>query len=480
MNRIVNHIKNLPLPLKCSLVYIFSSILVKGLSFLTMPLFTRLLSTAEMGIITTFSSWHTILFAIVSLSLGSASYNVAMVEFKEERNQYDSSILCLTTLSCLCFFVLYFTNYQYWNSLFGLPLHLMIIMFCGFLFTPATSFWMIRQRYEFKYKPLLYISVLSALLSTGSAIAFVLFEKNYGSLDLGSAKIVGKLVPEYFIGGILYIFILIKGKKFYSLKYWAFSLKLSLPLIIHTLSKHILDTSDRIMIDYFCGKSEVGIYGVLYTVSSLSLIIWSAINASLIPVMFEKLKVNQVNEINKIIKQLILIYGVFASILSLFSPEIVSIMATEEYYSAIYIMPPIASGIFLTSLYTIFGNLLTYYKKTNLIMVSTLIAATINFVLNFYYIPLYKSIAASYTTLIAYICLSLFQYMAVRKVSGKNVIDNRFLIYSTVFTLGWCLICNILYKTTMIRYCVLAFIILISIYFRERIIKTVLPSRFVS
>lgn len=45
------------------------------------------------------------------------------------------------------------------------------------------------------------------------------------------------------------------------------------------------------------------------------------------------------------------------------APEIVRILATKEYYEAIYIMPPIAAGVFLTSVSNMYSNLLIYHKK---------------------------------------------------------------------------------------------------------------------
>lgn len=475
MRKIKTIIDRLSLPVKCSLAYMFSSILVSGLSFLTMPIFTRILSTEEMGIVTTFSSWQTILSAIVTLSLGSASYSVAMVEFKEERDKYDSAVLTLSCLSCVFFLLVYLCFQHAWNALLGLNSNLIIIMFASFFVTPAMTFWMSRQRYEFKYRPLLIVSISSAIISTASSVAFVLIERNNGSIDLGTVKILGKMIPELLISACLYMLIMHNGRCFVSRKYWVFSLKLSIPLIVHSLSKHILDTSDRIMIDHFWGKSEVGIYGVLYTISTLSIIVWSAINASLIPVMFDKLHNNQGKDINNIIKPLILVYGILSCFLSLLSPEIVHIIAPEEYYSAIYIMPPIASGIFLTSLYTIFGNYLTFYKKTNLIMISTFFAALINVVLNYIFIPLYGSIAASYTTLIAYVFLAIFQFFSAKHICGKDFLDSRFLILGSIFTLCWCLICNLMYKVTIIRYCVFIIILFLIVIKRRMILSAIMP-----
>lgn len=43
-------------------------------------------------------------------------------------------------------------------------------------------------------------------------------------------------------------------------------------------------------------------------------------------------------------------------------------VATEEYYEAIYIMPPIAGGVFLTCVSNMYSNIMIYYKKTQYIM----------------------------------------------------------------------------------------------------------------
>ena len=77
-------------------------------------------------------------------------------------------------------------------------------------------------------------------------------------------------------------------------------------------------------------------------------------------------------------------YAIIAVMLTFLAPEIVKILATKEYYEAIYIMPPIAAGVFLTSVSNMYSNLLIYHKKTNYIMYSSIIAATVNLLLNLY------------------------------------------------------------------------------------------------
>ena len=78
--------KKLSLQLKASVMYTIAGLLTKGLSFITMPIFTRLLSVEQIGMIANFTSWQSILLTITTLSLGTGAFNVAMVEFAEERD----------------------------------------------------------------------------------------------------------------------------------------------------------------------------------------------------------------------------------------------------------------------------------------------------------------------------------------------------------------------------------------------------------
>lgn len=463
----------MPIQIKCAVIYIFSSILIRGVSLITTPLFTRLMSTSDMGSVTAFSSWQSILATIVTLSLSSGSFSVAMIEYKDRRDEYISSIMTLSSVSASIFFCIYLLFRSKFNLIFNLDFSLMVLMCLGFLLSPATTYWLLRQRFEYKYKNVMVVTFLSTILSTILSIIAVLYAKNYGVQNLGNVRLYGINIPSFAVSLVIFYKILKKGKVFYNKYYWRFALSLSLPLVIHSLSKHILDVSDRIMIDKFLGKSELGIYGVLYTISSLSIIFWSAINSSLIPVTFEKLKNKEFDRINELMVPIIMVYAIGCAILSLFSPEIVKILATEEYYSAIYLMPPIAAGIFLTSIYTIYGNILTFYKKTTSIMISTFLAAGINILLNNYYIPKYGAIAASYTTLIAYIFLTIFQMIAVKKVQNNTIINGKFLQIMILGTILWALGCNFLYQKIEFRIVIIIFIILLCIIKRTVIAKNI-------
>ena len=84
--------KKLPKPAKASLWFLICSFLQKGISTITTPIFTRLLSTAEYGNYSVFNSWLGIVSIVVTLDLFAGVYTQGLVKFDDKRNQSLATI----------------------------------------------------------------------------------------------------------------------------------------------------------------------------------------------------------------------------------------------------------------------------------------------------------------------------------------------------------------------------------------------------
>lgn len=459
--------------LKASIVYILVSLINKGIGIITVPIFTRLLTTSEMGIVTTWISWMTILTPITSMSLVTSSLYIAMNEFADKRDEYQSSVLSLSTISSILCLVVYLIFHNTLDKLFTLSTPLMIFMFVYLIFSPALDMWMLRQRYEYKTKKMAIVTLVSNLSASIIALLLVLKFQN-SSYNLGNLRIYGTYGILGLFGIIFYIKIIIKGKVLFNKQYWIFGLSISLPLIIHTLAKNILDVSDKSMISMYCGKEAVGIYGTIYSISTLSLIVWTAINNAFIPYLYDKLAKEDsknVKDICKVSYMMIILYAIACIGLTAIAPEIVKILTTEEYYEAIYVIPPVAAGIFLTCVYNLFANIILFHKKSVGVMIATVIAALTNIILNAIWIPKFGYIAAAYTTLIAYIILSVFQGIIMVKVHRKPLYNMKIITIISSVVIFICLIFNLFYKNTTIRYCIIIFMFIVVIFYRNKIIN---------
>ena len=82
---------------KASTCYLIGNIFNKGIAFLTVPIFTRILSTSDYGIVTTYNSW----IGIVSMLLGFALHMAirsSFIDYREKVDEYLTSTLLFTVV----------------------------------------------------------------------------------------------------------------------------------------------------------------------------------------------------------------------------------------------------------------------------------------------------------------------------------------------------------------------------------------------
>ena len=452
---------------KSAAVYTIATLFSRGLAIITVPIFTRIMSTDQIGVVNLYTSWYTMISAVATLSLTSGGYMVAMKEYPNQRDQYQSSVLTLTSIIALIIALVYFAFSSIWNTLIGLPSGLIILMLIGFFFAPARDFWFLRQRYEYKYKLAGLVSIGSAVVASVLSVVVVLKISKQGIQFTAEGRLYANYFVLYGVSAIIWIVTMIRGKTFYSKEYWKLSLTLSLPLVGYSLAAQVLNVSDRMMIGQMVNNSAVGIYSTLYTVSSISLMVWQAIHSSFVPYLFNSLE-NKNKGVKKISSWLMLLYAGVAIFLTYLAPEIVKILATDEYYEAIYIMPPIAAGVFFTAYANIYSDVAVYYKKTKYVMYPAIMAAGINLVLNYIFIKFYGYMAAAYTTLFSYIIMAVLQGAWARKlckdngIEGGSVYEDKKLVSLAVITTILCLIGIVLYNWILLRYIVICSILAAS------------------
>ena len=90
---------------KAGLGYIIGNYFIRGIGFLTLPIFSRLMLPEEFGIYNTFISYGTILFAFIGVAFHT-SYKNAFNKYDSEFNNYVSNTLLLCLINTVLFMVL--------------------------------------------------------------------------------------------------------------------------------------------------------------------------------------------------------------------------------------------------------------------------------------------------------------------------------------------------------------------------------------
>ena len=71
-------LQSIPLGVKAAVVYTMASVFSRGLSMITVPIFTRIMSTSEIGMVNLYNSWYSFLNVIATLSLKSSEQKVTL------------------------------------------------------------------------------------------------------------------------------------------------------------------------------------------------------------------------------------------------------------------------------------------------------------------------------------------------------------------------------------------------------------------
>ena len=451
---------------KASLAYFTASIITKGISYITTPIFTSILSAEEYGKTSVFLTWCSILGIIAMFQLQAGVFNNGMVDYPNERDQYSYSMLILSNIITLVFGICLVCIYPYVKRYLELDYAVLILMFIIFLFQPAYSFWSARQRYELKYKKQVAIVLLNAFVSPFFAIIAI---KKFPSNGY-YARVFGAEIPLIIIYMIFYIILIVNKRGKLHTEFWKPALLFNLPLIPHYLSTYLLNSSDKIMISRLVGDDKTAYYSVAYSVAAVVLIIWSATNSSLIPYTYEKCKIKDYKSISKTTIPILCLFAVacFGSIL--LAPEVLSVLATKEYSEAAYVIPPVVGGVFFQVQYYMYANIVYYYKKPKYIMYASVSATVLNLLLNYIFIKKFGYIAAGYTTLVCYMLQAVMDYFAMKSIVKSEIYDMKIVVVLSAIVLCFSLLGSMLYSHLVMRYIIIVSCLIAMICFRKTII----------
>lgn len=431
---------------------IFARFFQKGLSLVSTPIFTRIMTIEQYGSLSNFMSWQSILFIIATLNLAQGIFNNGMLEYKKDR---DSFMLSLMMLSNVCTVIVFFVIFLF-NSLFeeiiNISFNLMILMFIYMLFYPAYLFWSARQRYELKYKMLTFCTIVISMVQMVISITFVLLAKVE---DQAVVKVYATEIVMVIAGCVVYAFLFYKtcGKIKFSYIKEAFCFNVF--LVPHYLAMTVLASGDKLMINNLIGSRETAIYSVSYTIASVVFIFWEAIEASWIPWLYEKLKEKKYLEIRFRSNQIVTLFAMIAVVCMLFAPELVKITASADYEDGMYVIPAVVGAVFFQAVYTLYMRLEYYSKKTKATMIGSVLIAFTNLGLNAIFIPRVGYLAAGYTTLACYVLLSVFHIVYVRRIGRSQIYDVSYIVRcGSVMVVISCVV-MLLYFNIILRYLII-------------------------
>ena len=435
--------------------YLLAEIFNKGIVFITIPIFTRLLSPTEYGILALFSSIVAIFTVLMGLNFQS-SIAVKYYDKNEDLPEFLGTNLIflyfnniLIILVCLIFSSSLSLVFSVSSDIFIIAV---VVSSFTFFMQAELSYLQASQQSK-KYSS---ISVIRNVMITSISLIWItLLDKN---------RHYGNIYSQIITLGVIFIFVsysLAKISKFcFRKKHLQYALLFSIPLIPHTLAGIALSQIDRLMINNFLGSYQVGLYSLAFNVGLLVPVFVAALNNAWLPIFFNALKNNCHEKIQNLAEKYTKIVIISVFVLIIFSKDIIIIMADKQYMESYKIVPLFALSGMATFLYTLFVNYAFYAKRTGIISIISVVACLFNVVLNYILIPLYGYAGAAWANLISHTLLFALNYFTARYLFNESIIKIRIILIDILKLISFISIyfmteidenyLNIIYKITLV------------------------------
>ena len=399
-----------------SAVYAVGMLMLRGMSFLLIPLYTRHLSRAEYGIVAVAASVTALLGVLGPLSLhGSLARLYFNVESGSDRKRIAGSLWAATVVSALCFTLLLDLFGPQWAAalLPDVPFHpyIRLAIWTGFL----TSFGQVPlSLLQVQERSGLYVKVtVTSTLVTTLFIIWLVVVQGMGARGyvLGSFLGAALMAIPYAI--------LAARRSVIGLRWdvTRSALIYSLPLVPHALAGWVLELSDRALLQRFVSLADLGLYSLGYQLASLLTMVATAINLAWTPYMYGVVRDRPDTAPSELSRMTTYYAAVLCCLglgLALLGGDALRVLTEPEYHQAYRVVPWTVLGLLFCGLYLVPANLLFLKSRTGLIPLVTIAAGLVNVGLLVALAPRFGIMAGAWATAGGYAVMLLLVWTAAR------------------------------------------------------------------
>ncbi len=399
---------------KDSIVYTFSGFLTRGISFLLLPLYTRILSPAEYGAFDLLLAFGTLVNVTVALEIAQALARFYNDQTEQSlRRAYAGTALLLTLLMYVFFSIGAITYAKILTPVIMGKNVYHAAFIVGIFSLWGTGVFNVLQnilRADLQSKTYALNAILVAI---GTALLSVLFAYVFhgGLPGVLLAMALGSGM------GILNAVWRLRDALDWRLNKEILKkmLRFSLPLVPSSIAVIVAYYIDRVMIRHFLTLEDVGVYGIAFRVSNIVSFLIAGFQVALVPLIYKHHHEESTPQHLEKIFRFFMGFGFILFVgLSLFAPEILWVMTTPDYYRAAPIIMFLTPAILLSNMY-IFAPGTGIKNATITIMWINIAGAVLNILLNVLLIPRFGIIGACMATLINYACVFLLYLISGHK-----------------------------------------------------------------
>jgi O-antigen/teichoic acid export membrane protein len=417
--------------------YSFGDIILRATTFFTTPIYTRIFTPADYGVWSYIATAVGLLSTLLILGCDSA---YALYFFKakseEEKQQLTSTVLgflalwsggiILMTLP----FATAFSRLSFNTSQYG------ILFFCALLTAPLTLLSSLCGqvlRNQFRARLFTQLNVITTLLTIGlSLFCAIVFKLGIAGLFIGALIGTAIMLPVrvWMVRSML--------RPTFSWPALRKLLAYGVPLAPVGLAYWVFASSDRLVLGKLSTLEQLGLYSIANSMTSVLAFVHSAIGQAWSP---HAIRIREEHPavapilFGQIMTYILVGFGLLCVGYTTFAREALVILASPAFYAAAPAVGPLAIGFVAYASTHISALGISLSGKTGYFTLYSWISALLNLILNIIFVPHWGMMAASWSTAISYVFITLAYVWTSQRLIRVEYETRRAIIASVLITL---------------------------------------------
>lgn len=404
--------------------YFWGNLICSVASLISFPIFTRVFSVSEYGVLALVSSTLTIMFVFSKMGIQNSivrfypEYNAGG---KEKQSEFFSTYFYSVGMIGLFVFLVFIAFVPLLTRKL-LSLNDPLPFYAAALLIPAHGvFSAFGNFFRARQEPVLFniVSIFETYLPLIVGLLFIF--------------LFGANIAYFFFGGFLAksVYLSYFGNRFH--RDFGFSTQVvskelierafwyGLPLMLLELSGNLLAYGDRFIIKYYMATSDVAIYSVGYNLAMYMANVFvtplnNALQVEYIDIWTKHGRDKTEEYLSKTCKAIMYFGVIFCVVMMLDFKYVILFFASSKYIESVKIAPYVITSVMMYSLYPIFGAGIFISKTTKYLFYCVLMALIINVSANIILIPRMGIIGAAISTFVANTLAASFIYLIARKI----------------------------------------------------------------
>lgn len=387
-----------------------SNLGTKILSFVLIPIYTSILSTADYGTYDVYST-------TVSLMIPILTFNVveAVMRFSLDHSNSKTDVFSIglkrILLATVIVAILVGLNIQIGLiEIFTIyPIYFIALFAFSLLYDLFVQF----ARGMERIADVAVAGGINAAVMLGLNVYFLVYLK-VGLEGYFLANIIACVLPCFYILFRLKIwnFITCTTNKELSSEMYSYSS----PLIFNTLAWWINNVSDRYIVTWMCGVAVNGIYSVAYKIPSVLNVFQSIFSQAWTISAVKEFDENSGEFYSRIYSMYNSAMVIVCSLLIIADKLIAKILFAKDFYIAWKYAPFLMISVVFGALSGLLGGIFSAAKKSKVYATTTLVGASVNTVLNIGLVHHWGPVGAALATMISYALVWVARYIEANKI----------------------------------------------------------------